>query len=387
MLCLAGCHPSPKAPAPERLTLQPVSFDDLPGWRDDAVAAALPALRRSCAKLAAAPPDAPAGPAGTGLRAQAWQGACAALGSLPGDDETLARAYFERWFHPYRAGNNGMAEGLFTGYYEPELHGALHRYGRYTVPLYGRPQDLVTVELGLFDAGLKGKRIDGRVVDGALRPYPTRAEIEAGALDGKATPLLWVDDPIEAFFLEIQGSGRVVLEDGAVVQVGYAAQNGRNYRSIGKLLVERGAMTLDEVSLQSLKAWLRDHPGQAKELMDENPAYVFFRKLPGETPLGAEGVPLTPGRSLAVDPRFVPYGCPVWLDIENPVSGVGRLRRLVIAQDTGSAIKGPVRGDLFWGTGSRAEEIAGHMRARGAYYLLLPMAPDGAVAASPAASG
>src|SRR5579875_1844437 len=321
MLCLAGCHPSPKAPAPERLTLQPVSFDDLPGWRDDAVAAALPALRRSCAKLAAAPPDAPAGPAGTGLRAQARQGACAALGSLPGDDETLARAYFERWFHPYRAGNNGMAEGLFTGYYEPELHGALHRYGRYTVPLYGRPQDLVTVELGLFDAGLKGKRIDGRVVDGALRPYPTRAEIE----------------------------------DGAVVQVGYAAQNGRNYRSIGKLLVERGAMTLDEVSLQSLKAWLRDHPGQAKELMDENPAYVFFRKLPGETPLGAEGVPLTPGRSLAVDPRFVPYGCPVWLDIENPVSGVGRLRRLVIAQDTGSAIKGPVRGDLFWGTGSRAE--------------------------------
>jgi membrane-bound lytic murein transglycosylase A len=370
---LAACEPRP--PAAPRLTLTPVAFDALPGWETDRVAEALPALRRSCARLEARPDDAAAGPAGSGVTVRDWRAPCAALADPGAGDGRAARAYFKRWFRPYRAGNNGEPDGLFTGYYEPELHGARRPGGRYTVPLYGLPRDLVTADLGAFDDSLKGKRITGHVVGSSLRPYPTRAEIEAGALKGKAQPVVWVDDPVEAFFLEIQGSGRVVLADGTVMRVGYVGQNGRSYRAIGRVLVERGDMTLDQVNLFSIKAWLRAHPQDAKALMDRNPAYVFFRELKGEGQVGAEGVALTPGRSLAVDPRFVSYGTPVWLDIESPEAAGARLRRLVIAQDTGSAIKGPVRGDLFWGFGLHAEDMAGRMRARGNYYLLLPRVP------------
>ena len=335
------------------------------------MAEAVPVLRRSCAVLAAAPDESVVGPAGTAVRARDWRAACDALASVRDDDDAASRSYFEHWFRPYRAGNNGESEGLFTGYYEPLLHGARARFGPYTTPLHGRPQDLVTVELGDFDSALRGKRIAGRVTEGALKPYPARAEIEAGALDGAAPVLLWVDDPVEAFFLQVQGSGRVDLADGETVRVGYAGWNGRAYRSIGKLLVERGAMTLEEASLQTIQAWLRGHPDEAKAVMDEDAAYVFFREIEGDGPIGAEGVVLTPGRSLAVDPRFIPLGQPLWLDIESPETGK-RLRRLAVAQDTGGAIKGPVRGDLFWGFGPAAETMAGRMRARGEYYLLLP---------------
>ncbi|HYB11112.1 MAG TPA: MltA domain-containing protein, partial [Alphaproteobacteria bacterium] len=277
----------------------------------------------------------------------------------------------EKWLKPFRAGNNGSADGLFTGYYEPELQGSRQAGGRFTVPLYGRPDDLVTVDLGEFDDSLKGKHVAGHVSGGALKPYATRAEIEAGAIAGKARELFWVDDPVELFFLQIQGSGRVILEDGTVVRVGYVAQNGRSYRSIGKILVDRGDMPLEAVNLQSLKEWLRAHPSEAKSLMDQNASYVFFREMSGDGPKGAEGVALTPGRSLAVDPKFVSYGVPIWLDIESPKKGE-RIQRLVVAQDTGGAIKGPVRGDLFWGFGSEAEAMAGVMRSQGSYYLFLP---------------
>jgi membrane-bound lytic murein transglycosylase A len=363
---LAGCEKKP-----DRLTLEPVGIDELRGWSDDRLVEALPAIRSSCAKLAAEPDDMPAGPAGTALRAADWRPACAAFATLRDDDVPALRGAIEQWLKPFRAGNNGSADGLFTGYYEPELHGSRHSGGRFTIPLYGRPVDLVTVDLGDFDESFKGKRIAGRVSGGALKPYATRAEIEAGAVAGKASELLWVDDPIDLFFLQIQGSGRVILDDGTMVRVGYAAQNGRSYRSIGKVLVDRGQLPLDEVSLQSLKDWLRSHPSEAKSLMDENASYVFFRELSGDGPDGAEGVPLTPGRSLAVDPKFVSYGVPIWLDIESPKKGE-RIQRLVVAQDTGGAIKGPVRGDLFWGFGPEAEAMAGPMRSRGDYYLFLP---------------
>lgn len=368
-IILAGCEHGAPGPRLERLTLAQVAFEDLPGWSEDSVAEALPALRRSCAKLASEPDESSAGPAGTALRVRDWSAACDALVGV--GDGAAARSYFEHWFRPYRAGNNGAPEGLFTGYYEPELHGARERGGPYATPLYGRPGDLVTVDLGNFDAALRGKRIAGRVLEGALKPYLTRAEIEAGALDDTAPVLLWVDDPIDAFFLQIQGSGRVVLADGGMVRVGFAGWNGRAYRAIGKLLVERGAMTLEEASLQTIRNWLRAHPEEAKAVMDEDAAYVFFREVEGDGPIGAEGVVLTPGRSLAVDPRFIALGQPIWLDIDGPEPGK-RLRRLVVAQDTGGAIKGPVRGDLFWGFGPEAEAIAGRMRARGEYYLLLP---------------
>ncbi len=358
-LALFACTPRP--PPPDRLTLQPAAFDDLAQWPEDGHAAALAAFARSCAVLAKAPPAAPVGIVGS---AADWQAACAALPRAA--DDAAARRFFEAWFRPWQAGNNGVAEGLFTGYYELELDGARQPGGGFTVPLLRRPPDLVMVELGLFRPAWRGDRIAGRVVDGRLKPYSSRTQIESGALDRYHLAFLWVDDPVAAFFLQIQGSGRVRLRDGSVVRVGYDGQNGWPYVAIGKLLVARGVLARDAVSMQSIRAWLEAHPDDGKALMAENPSYVFFRERAGDGPLGSEGVVLTPGRSLAIDPRFVPLGVPIFVD-----AGEG-LRRLMVAQDTGGAIRGPVRGDVFWGAGAEAESRAGTMRQRGSYYLLLP---------------
>ena len=283
------------------------------------------------------------------------------------DDQ--ARAFFEGSFVPYLAADNDKTEGLFTGYFEPELAGARMRGAGFATPLLRRPPDLVSADLGPFRPSWRGERTAGRVVDGQLRPYPTRAEIERGALARDHLALLWVASPIDAFFLQIQGSGRVRLPDGSLVAVGYAGDNGRPYVAIGRLLIERGALTRDQVSLATIRAWLKAHPDEAGALMDANPSYVFFREITGPAPLGSEGVALTPGRSLAVDRAFVPLGVPVWLDI---AQGDRRWRRLMVAQDTGGAIRGPVRGDVFWGTGPTAEAQAGGMRAHGEYVILLP---------------
>jgi membrane-bound lytic murein transglycosylase A len=207
-----------------------------------------------------------------------------------------------------------------------------------------------------------------------LKPYETRQEIDAGRLSGRDLELLWVDDPLDAFFLHIQGSGRVRLADGETVRVGYAGQNGQPYVAIGRLLAERGALRRDEVSLQSIRDWLAAHPAEAAEVLAANPSYVFFRLLEGDGPIGAHGVALTPGRSLAVDPSFVPLGVPVWLDTTDPLDERRPLRRLMMAQDTGGAIRGAIRGDVFWGAGEEAKARAGRMRSRGRYYLLLPRA-------------
>ena len=367
LLALAACAPRP--PPPPRLTLAAASFADLRGWRDDPVAAALPAFVKSCDALGKLADDTPVGPDGIAGTTADWRAPCAAAAALrdPSDDD--ARRFIEAQFTPFLAGNNGKREGLFTGYFEPELRGARQEGGAYTVPLLRRPPDLVMVELGQFRPAWRGERIAGRVVDGRLRPYADRVAIEHGALDRFHLGFLWVDDPVDAFFLGVQGSGRVRLADGTLVRVGYDGQNGWPYVAIGRLLVERGAMAKEDVSLAAIRAWIAAHPAAGKALMDENPSYVFFRELHGDGPIGAEGVVLTAGRSLAIDPAFLPLGVPVWLDLAQD----GRvLRRLVVAQDTGGAIRGPVRGDLFWGFGAQAEAEAGRMRAEGAYYLLLP---------------
>jgi membrane-bound lytic murein transglycosylase A len=361
LFALFACAPRP--PPPDHLTLAPASFASLPQWQQDETAAALAAFARSCAQLAREPPTTALGVAGN---AADWQSACAALPQSA--DDAAARRYFETWFVPWLAGNNGATEGLFTGYYEPELAGARHPGPGFTTPLLKRPPDLVMVDLGLFRPVLRGQRIAGRVVDGRLEPYQDRAQIESGALDGYRLPLIWVADPVDAFFLEIQGSGLIQLRDGSAVRVGYDGQNGWPYVPIGRLLVERGALTKENVSLQTIRAWIAAHPAAGRALMDENPSYVFFREIKGDGPLGSEGVVLTPGRSLAVDRRFVPLGVPVFLD-----AGDG-IQRLMVAQDTGGAISGPVRGDVFWGTGAEAEARAGPMKARGRYFLLLPKA-------------
>ena len=375
---LAACEtkppspPAPVAPPPDRLELTPSSFDALPGWADDDQTAALPALLRSCARLLRQDDGRPVGPDALAGTVADWRPACGALASAAPADAAAARGVIAAWFVPFRASGRDGPDGLFTGYYEPELHGARTRDAANGVPLYRRPDDLVTVELGDFRADWRGERIAGRVVDGALKPYPDRLAIERGALAGRGLELLWVTDPIDAFFLEIQGSGRIALSDGGTVRVGYAAQNGHPYVAIGRALVARGALAKDQVSMRTIRDWLAGHPDEAGAVMDLNPSYVFFKEIAGDGPVGAQGLVLSPGRSLAVDPKFMPLGVPLWLDIDAPREPAGRLRRLVVAQDTGGAIRGPVRGDLFCGTGAAAGEQAGAMQQRGGYWLLLP---------------
>jgi len=378
LLCLAvacGREQQTETTAPEqpdRLTLAAVGFDALPGWGADDPRKAFDAFLRSCTRMAGLPADRPMGDLREFGSAGRWQAICREAAAAKPADAAAARRFFEDRFRPWRAANGDEAEGLFTGYYEPELRGSRTRQGPYTIPLMKRPPDLVTVDLGAFRDSLKGERIAGRIVDGALRPYADRAAIETGALDGRGLELLWVDDPVAAFFLHIQGSGRVVLPDGGAVRVGYAAQNGHRYFAVGRDLIERGAVAKEDMSLQAIRDWMRANPDEAPALMRRNPSYVFFRELSGEGPIGAQGAPLTPGRSLAVDPRFVPYGVPVWLDADHPLTDDRPIRRLLVAQDTGGAIRGPVRGDLFWGAGAEAEAAAGRMKSRGGYYLLLP---------------
>ena len=378
-------RPPPEAP-PDRLDLHPATFEDLPGWGEDSLAEALPALRRSCAALARQPGDRPLGGARDGRVAGTagdWRTPCAALRALQAvvlpdaaDVDTEIRAFFETHFRPWGVSNRGDRVGLFTGYYEPTLEGSRRRSERYRVPLYVRPPELVTVNLGEFREDLEGRRVAGRLEGRRLVPFHDRAAIDAGGLAGRGLELLWVDDPVDAFFLHIQGSGRIELDDGGHLRVGYAAQNGHPYFAIGRELMDRGALTPEEVSMQSIRRWLEEHPEEAGDVLHRNPSYVFFRELGEEGPVGSQGVVLTPGRSLAVDRSFVPLGVPVWLDGSAPL--VGRpetdtiLQRLLVAQDTGGAIRGPVRGDVFWGPGDEAADVAGRMKHPGRIWLLLP---------------
>lgn len=391
LLALASCAPREAEKRPDALTLTPVAFSALPGWAEDDQSAALPALRKSCAyfarqgdatRLQPTPTDSQV--PGIGGLVGDWRAVCAAASQLPDGNRAAARAFFEREFKPFKAANNSDTRGLFTGYYEAELRGALRPSSRYNVPLYKVPPDLVAVDLAEFGSEFSGRTIAGKVVQGKLRPYDDRTAIERGALKGKNLELLWVDDAVDAFFLHIQGSGRVVMDDGSVLRVGYAGKNGQPYVAIGRELVARGVMPAEQVSMQTIRAWLKANPREAEGLMNVNRSYVFFQETkgagPNEGPIGAQTVALTPGRSLAVDRKFLPLGLPIWLDASHPdgaansSSGEARIRRLLVAQDTGGAIRGPVRGDVFFGWGEQAAAKAGLMRDRGEYYLLLPNA-------------
>lgn len=361
------------------LSLTGVTFADLPGWSADDHAAALGAFKQSCHRIERWPDDRPLDRAAIGGRVGDWRPACQAATAVPADDPGAARRFFEQWFRPYAARFAGTADGLFTGYYEPLLHGSLRADVTYRIPLYRRPDDLVTVDLADFAEDLKGRAIVGRVDRGRLLPYPDRAAIDGGALANRGIEIVYVDDPVDAFFLHIQGSGVVQLRDGRELRVGYAAKNGRPYFAIGRTLIERGHLDRENVSMQSIRAWLAEHPDEAMAVMQLNPSYVFFREITGPGPLGSLGVPLTPGRSIAVDREHIPLGIPVWLDTTRPTDKADAepqpLRRLMLAQDTGGAIRGGVRGDVFWGAGADAAYLAGHMKQPGRWYLLLPAAP------------
>jgi membrane-bound lytic murein transglycosylase A len=377
LLAITGCGETPPhqavAPPPtagaSRLTLTPAAWDTLPGWREDTVSAVLPALQRTCDRLAKLPFDRSVGNDGLGGTVADWSAACGAVRHVPARDDAAARIFFQQWFSPFLAADNGKADGVFTGYYEPELAGSRLPQGRFQVPLLARPKDLVTIDLSRFRSDLGNEQLAGRVNGSRVEPYPTRAEIEGGGLGDLAQPLLWLNDAVDAHILHIQGSGRIRLEDGSVVRVGVSGTNGRPFTGLGKLLAERGKLEGGS-SMPAIRTWLKAHPDEARGIMAGNPRYVFYRLSDGDGPVGTEGVALTAERSLAVDPRYVPLGVPLWLDTTAP-SGRA-LRRVMMAQDTGGAIKGPVRGDVFWGTGDAAFEQAGRMKSTGRYWLLLP---------------
>jgi len=367
---------APKAEAelpPEKpvVLLEPAGFADLPGWREDQVAAALPALARSCGRLTAQPDDRPLGPEGLAGSVADWRAPCAALAALPAGDDAAARAALESLFQPFAVSNAGEKEGLFTGYYEAELKAAAGPQAPGATPLYRLPGDLVTVDLALFRADLAGEKLIGRVENGRLLPYLTRREIDAGALKDRDLELVWAADPVDVFFLHVQGSGRVTFPDGSVKRVGFAGSNGHPFYAIGRALIDEGIVSRQDASMQKIRDWLRANPKKASEMMQRNARYIFFREILGEGPIGAQGVALTPGRSLAVDASLLPLGVPLWLDTTWPATDKP-LRRLMVAQDVGSAIKGAVRGDFFWGAGEPALAQAGRMKQKGVYYLLLP---------------
>ncbi|WP_244624550.1 murein transglycosylase A [Sphingomonas sp. So64.6b] len=290
-----------------------------------------------------------------------WQSACAAAATARAGE---ARAFFNQWFESVQVGDG---RAFATGYYEPEIAGSRDRRTGYDVPIYGRPGDLIEADLGQFVEDLKGKKIRGRLDRGALVPYYDRTQIETGALTGRAPIIAWAADPVEIFFLQIQGSGRLKLPDGSVMRIGYDTQNGRPYTGIGALMKERGLLKPGQTSMQGIVAWLHDNPVQGRDIMRENKSFVFFREQSG-APIGAMGLPVTGQVSAAADPKFMPMGAPVFLSLDR-TDATG----LWVVQDTGGAIRGSNRIDTFWGAGSEARAIAGGMSARGSAFLFLPI--------------
>jgi membrane-bound lytic murein transglycosylase A len=374
LLCaaLAGCAAppaptpvAPAAPAPSPLRLTRTSFNDVPGWNMAALDDARASFRRGCAALARRDAKAAMGGAGYAGTTADWLPAC-------NDEDGDAKSFFQNRFTPYAISSGADPNGLFTGYYEPLIEASRTRGGVYQTPIYGLPTDLVQVNLGTFNSRYAGERISGRVENGRLVPYATRAQINANPPN--APVLLWAADPVAVFFLEIQGSGRAHLPDGGMVRLAYAAGNGQPYTAIGRTLIAEGQLTRENVSLQSIRAWLKAHPDQAQRVMETNDSYIFFAQealapdIPG--PNGTLGVPLTPKASLAIDPRLNALGAPFFVVAE----GRDPVRALMIGQDTGGAIRGAVRGDIFFGFGEEAESRAGFMNAPGRLFVLLPNA-------------
>ena len=358
--------------------LKPLAFKDVPMWKADLVREALPTFLKSCAKLVKKQPTDMIGPMKQMGTVADWLPICASARLVRLDNEAEARIFFETRFRPYLIFNGTSSTGLITGYYEPELRGSWHQDANFRYPLYTRPKDIKTAELGQFDPSQKGTILAGQFSGDKFIPYHSRADIEAGILAGRQLELMWVDDPIDAFFLHIQGSGRVIMPDGSTVRVGFSGRNGRPYRAIGGELINSGIMTPAQVSMQSIRSWIRNNVLQGRQLMMKNESYIFFRVVEGDGPLGSQGVVLTPERSIAVDRSLIPLGIPVWIKTTLPGSTLGAkdLVRLTVSQDTGSAIKGPLRADYFWGFGGRAGEMAGHMKQAGQLYLLLPANVD-----------
>lgn len=362
LFCLVPAHAQADA------RIRPIAFKELPGWTEDNLQGFWPAFSSNCSVMR--------------LRASAWARICKEAEGISANDPEGLRQLIESRFTPHElTDSKGARSGLITGYYEPLLRGSRTRGGPYQIALYRTPKDLINVDLSSIYPEIKSLRLRGRLEGNRVVPYPTRAEIETkGLLAGQE--LMWVDDPVDAFFLQVQGSGRVQLPSGETVRVGYAEQNGYPYRSIGRYLIDQGALKPNDASMQSIKAWMAANPHRRDEVLHQNPSLVFFKEIAAlpaaQGPLGSMGLPLTAGRSVAVDPRFVTAGSLVFMSTRVPKTGAPPkdpglpFQRLMIAQDTGSAVQGAHRSDIFFGTGNEAGEVAGRMRAEGRMFVLLP---------------
>ena len=365
------------APPTDTLVLDRVRYGELPGWADDHLAEAVPALLASCAQLATLPDDAPVGVDGHGGRAGQWRHACAAAAKVPAGDDAAARRFFETEFVPYRVSGRAGPVGKFTGYYVQEIHASRTKHGAFTIPVLARPPDLVEVELDRFARDGHGRNLWGRLdADGALVPYYTRSEIRTGALENKHLELMYADDPVDVLFAQIEGSAKAKLDDGSEVWLDFAGKNGRSYRGVGGVLRGDHLLARGQGTMLGIRQWFRDHPDRFDEIADQDASYVFFKVSTQAGAVGTQETILTPGRSAAVDHAFFALSTPIFVDTKAPV--VGKLgveapwRHLLIAQDTGAGIKGAVRVDVYWGADRAAEERGGRMGGKGRTWALLP---------------
>lgn len=352
--CAICPHCPPGKPPAETVRYLESDFSALPGWGRDSLASSLRTFLAGCTR-------------------PILEKVCEIARRVPAGEDAAARSFFESNFRPYAVVSSAGADsGLVTGYYEPVISGSRAPGGANRYPIYGVPEDLVVVDLAATNPEVRHSRLRGRLDGRRLVPYFSRAEIESHGPAFPAPVIAWTADPVELFFLQVQGSGNVTLDNGSRIRIGYADQNGHPYRSLGRYLVARGEMTLEQASMQSIKAWAAAHPEKLQEALNHNGSYVFFRELPATAgPIGALGIPLTAGYSLAVDRRYLPLGAPVYLATTQPLSAQP-LERLMAAQDTGGAIRGIARADFYWGTGAEAGAFAGRMRQQGRMWLLWP---------------
>lgn len=369
--------PPPKSAVsiPASPEIKPTSFKRLPGWQSTQALVSLRTFQRSCRQVLKHTPEHSMGNRWFELQAKDWQPPCAAAVALHTHSETIAKEFFETWFQPMEFVTQPTVSGLFTGYYLPAVAASLHKTKEYSIPIYGVPTNLVHINLHDFDPNLPSRQLVGRLEKQRIVPFYSREEIDQGNIAEVAPVLAYVRNPMDRLLMEIQGSAILNFDDGSQINLGYAAKNGLPYTAIGRVLIERKILPAQEVSIQSIRAYLKAHPEEQADIIHKNRSFVFFQTLQRSGAFGTQGTRLTQGYSLAVDPEWVPLGMPVWLSTTypDPHSNTQHpLDRLMIAQDTGGAIKGTVRGDVYWGHGEEAAAIAGKMKSPGRYWLLVP---------------
>ncbi len=373
----APADPAAAAASRETLTLTKVKYSDLPGWTDDKLSEAVPSFLNSCAVVANLKDGDPMGHDGHGGKAGQWRKACAAAARVKAGDDAGARAMFEAEFVAWSAAGKAGTEGKLTGYNVQQIHASRKKGGKFQIPIYDRPKDLVMIDLSQHIPDAHGRRIWGKLdAKGEVAPYPTRAEIRKGALAGQNLELMYADDAVDVLFAHIEGSAKAIMDDGSVVWLEFAGKNGRAYRGVGGVLKSMGELQAPgSGTMQGIRKWFGDHPGKFDEVIDQSSSFVFFRESTKAGAVGSQMVVLTTQRSMAIDRAFIAQSTPIFVDTRAPIvgkPGAAPWRQLLIAQDTGGGILGPVRGDIYWGDDLAAAERGGRMGGPGKYWLLLP---------------